>query len=111
MVASVHTERIRQAPVVGALFIPMKTLKSVLLVGAAAVAAALLVGAGGKGGTGDARPSFVASENWIAVSDQAGFALSAPKGDSIGAELYVKTEGRWLRGRVENPVTVMPVKR
>jgi hypothetical protein len=86
----------------------MKSLKSILLVGAAALAAALFVGAAGKG---DSRPSFVAAEKWIPLNDRAGFALTSEKGDSVGAELYLKTEMGWRRGRVENPVTMLPVTR
>jgi hypothetical protein len=86
----------------------MKTLKSVLVVGAAALAAALFVGAANNG---DSRPSAVAAEKWIPLNDKAGFVLTTEKGNSVGAELYLKTEKGWRRGRVENPFTPMPVSR
>jgi hypothetical protein len=86
----------------------MKTLKSLLFVVVAAVGAALLVGATGES---NARPSFVSAENWIAVGDKAGFAITSEKGDTVGAELYLKTERGWRRGRVENPFVATPIKR
>jgi hypothetical protein len=86
----------------------MNILKSVLLVGAAALAAALFVGAANNG---DSRPSSVAAEKWIPLNDKAGFALTTEKRDSVGAELYLKTENGWRRGRIENPFTVTPVSR
>lgn len=85
----------------------MKTLKVVLLVAAAALAAALFVGASGNGGS---RPSSVAAENWIAISDKAGFALTTYRGNSQGAELYLKTEQGWVRGRLESPFVLTPVR-
>lgn len=86
----------------------MKYLKTLLFVAGTAVAAALLVGAnGGEGG----RPSFVTAENWIAVSDKAGFALTTYKSNSQGAELWLKTEEGWIRGRLENPFVLTPVRR
>ncbi len=100
----------------------MKSLKSVVLIGAAALAAALFVGASGSGAThkgipvegegdGGARPDAVRVENWIPLNEKAGFALTNLKGDSVGAELYLKTDGGWRRGRVENPVMALPVRR
>ena len=86
----------------------MKYMKTLLFVAGAAVAAALLVGANSGD---DARPSFVAAENWIAVGDKAGFALTTYKSNSQGAELWLKTEQGWIRGRLENPFVVTPVTR
>ena len=64
-----------------------------------------------SGNGSGSRPLSVTAENWIPLSDKAGFALTSEKGDSVGAELYLKTEMGWRRGRVENPVTLMPVGR
>lgn len=86
----------------------MKPLKSVLLIVVAAVAAALFVGAASESG---ARPSFVSSENWVPVGDKAGFVITSEKGNTVGAELYLKTDKGWRRGRLENPFTVTPVTR
>lgn len=88
----------------------MKTLKAVSLIAVAVVAAVLLVGASARRDT-DVRPEAVEAERWIALSDKAGFALTTHKGNTIGAELYLKTENGWRRGRLENPFTVMPVGR
>jgi hypothetical protein len=56
-------------------------------------------------------PHPALAENWIPLSDRAGFSLTTEKGDSVGAELYLKTEMGWRRGRVENPFVAMPIKR
>lgn len=88
----------------------MKTLKAVSLIAAAVVAAALLVGASAKRDA-DMRPEAVEAERWVALGDKAGFALTTQKGNTIGAELYLKTENGWRRGRLENPFTVSPVTR
>ena len=86
----------------------MKTVKSLLFVAVAAVAALLLIGASGKN---DARPGHVAAENWIPIGEKAGFVVTSEKGDSVGAELYLKTDRGWRRGRVENPFVATKVSR
>jgi hypothetical protein len=84
----------------------MKNRKAFWLIGAALVAAALLVGANGP-----ARPATVAAEDWVPLGDNAGFALTTHNGDSVGAELWIKDHGAWLRGRVENPFVATRVGR
>jgi hypothetical protein len=85
----------------------MKTRKSFLLV-AVAVLAALFVGARRDSG---ARPEAVDADRWVALSDKAGFVLTTEKGNTIGAELYLKTDQGWRRGRLENPVSVLSIGR
>lgn len=85
--------------------LPMKILKSFLLVVVAAVAAALLAAASDSG----SRPSSASSERWVPIGEKAGFVLTSEKGDTVGAELYVKTEKGWRRARIENPFTLMPI--
>lgn len=84
----------------------MKNLKAFWLIGAAAVAVALFVGA-----SGPSRPDSVAAENWVPLGDNAGFVLTSHKENSVGAELWIRDHGMWFRGRVENPVTVTRVGR
>lgn len=84
----------------------MKNLKAVWSVGAAVMVVALLVGANGPG-----RPAAVAAENWVALSDNAGLVLTTRNADSVGAELWIKDHGTWVRGRVENPFVTTRVAR
>jgi hypothetical protein len=86
----------------------MKTWKSYWLIAVAVIAAVLFAGANSDS---DARPPFASSERWIALSDKAGFLITSEKGDSVGAELYLKTDRGWRRGRIENPFVPTPVVR
>jgi hypothetical protein len=61
---------------------------------------------------GDNRPPSVAAEKWIAISDKAGFAVTSDANAPIVVtELYVKTDKGWRRGRVDNPVSAIPLQR
>jgi hypothetical protein len=85
----------------------MKKIKSMAVGFATVLIAALCIGANSGG---DQRPSEVPSERWISISDRAGFAVTPSKGSqTVGAELYLKTENGWRRARVENPVHAYPV--
>jgi hypothetical protein len=84
----------------------MKNLKVFWLIGAAVVAVALFVGA-----SGPARPASATADNWVSLGDSAGFVLTTRNGDTVGAELWVKDHGKWVRGRVENPFVTTNVSR
>jgi hypothetical protein len=74
---------------------------------ATVIIAAIGIGASAGGGQ---RPSEVSAERWISISVRAGFAVIPSKGaQSVGAELYLKTEQGWRRARVENPAHAYPV--
>lgn len=86
---------------------PMKNMKSMAVGFATILIAALCIGASSGG---EQRPSEVPSERWISIGDRAGFAVNSSKGSqTVGAELYLKTEQGWRRARVENPAHVYPV--
>jgi hypothetical protein len=79
----------------------MKNVKYPAIGLATAIIAVLCIGATPGG---DQRPAQVPSEKWIAISDRAGFVVTISKrSESVGAELYLKTEQGWCRARVENP--------
>ena len=85
----------------------MKNKKYLAIGLATAIIAALCVGATSEG---DQRPAEVSPNEWIGISDRAGFAVTfSTRSESVGAELYLKTEKGWRRARVENPVHVYPV--
>lgn len=81
----------------------MKAIKLPLIVGATLLVAVISIAASGRV---DDRPAAIPAERWIAISEKAGFALTSETGSSsVGAELYLKTEKGWRRGRIENPVS------
>jgi hypothetical protein len=87
----------------------MRTLKSIVIVAAVIVVAAISVGASGSG---DSMPLGVAAERWIAIGDKAGFKLTSDSGASlVTAELYLRTDKGWRRARLDNPAAIVPLER
>jgi hypothetical protein len=85
----------------------MKKAKATAIALVTALIAALCIGASSGG---DQRPSGVSSQQWIGISDRAGFkVVDSDESRSVGAQLFIKTEKGWRPARVENPAHVYPV--
>jgi hypothetical protein len=85
----------------------MKVLKNTMIVAAAIVVAAVLVGASRSS---ESRPPSVAAERWIAIDEKAGFAVTSDTGTpEIAAVLYLKSDQGWRRARLVTDASAIPL--